>query len=57
VLVQLAAAVRVLLPLLLPPAFMAAVMLSAVLWSAAFTVFVVTYYPILTRPRLDGQPG
>ena len=57
VLVQLAAAVRVFLPLLLPSVYMAAVMVSAVLWSAAFTVFVVTYYPILTRPRLDGQPG
>jgi len=57
VLVQLAAAVRVFLPLLLPPAYVAAVMLSAALWSAAFMLFVITYYPILTRPRLDGQPG
>jgi uncharacterized protein involved in response to NO len=57
VLVQLAAAVRVFLPLLLPSAYMAAVIVSAVLWSAAFTVFVVAYYPILTRPRMDGQPG
>ena len=57
VLVQLAAAVRVFLPLLLPSAYMIAVMLSAVLWSAAFIVFVIAYYPILTRPRLDGQPG
>ena len=56
-LVQLAAAVRVFLPLLLPSAYMIAVMLSAVLWSAAFIVFVIAYYPILTRPRLDGQPG
>ena len=30
---------------------------AAALWSAAFTTFVITYYPILTRPRLDGQPG
>jgi uncharacterized protein involved in response to NO len=57
VLVQLAAVVRVFLPLLLPSAYMAAVIVSTVLWSAAFTVFVVAYYPILTRPRLDGQPG
>jgi len=57
VLVQLAAAVRVFLPLLLPPAYAAAVALSAVLWSAAFAVFVIVYYPILSRPRLDGQPG
>jgi uncharacterized protein involved in response to NO len=57
VLVQLAAAVRVFLPLLLPAAYVPAVALSAVLWSAAFAVFVVVYYPILSRPRLDGQPG
>ena len=57
VLVQLAAAVRVFLPLLLPAAYTTAVVLSAILWSAAFTVFVVAYYPILTRPRLDGLPG
>ncbi len=57
IMVQLAAAVRVFPPLLLPSAYMAAVALSAALWSAAFTIFVVTYYPILTRPRLDGQPG
>jgi len=55
--VQLAAAVRVFLPLILPPAYAAAVMLSAVLWSAAFAVFVIAYIPILARPRLDGQPG
>ena len=57
VLVQFAAAIRVFLPLLLPSAYMAAVMLSATLWSAAFIVFVIAYYPILSRPRLDGQPG
>jgi uncharacterized protein involved in response to NO len=57
VLVHLAAAVRVFLPLLLPSAYAAAVMVSASLWSVAFAIFVVVYYPILSRPRLDGQPG
>ena len=57
VLVQIAAAVRVFLPLLLPSIHVTAIMLSAVLWSAAFGVFVIAYYPILSRPRLDGQPG
>jgi uncharacterized protein involved in response to NO len=56
-LVQGAAVARVLLPLALPTAYAAAIALSAVLWSAAFVVFVVAYYPILSRPRLDGQPG
>ena len=56
-LVQGAAVARVLLPLALPSAYAVAIGLSAVLWSAAFAVFVVAYYPILSRPRLDGQPG
>ncbi len=56
-LVHLAAAVRVFLPLALPAAYTASVAISAVLWSAAFAVFVVSYFPILTEPRLDGQPG
>ena len=54
---QGAAIVRVLLPLALPSAYAAAVTISAALWSAAFALFVVAFYPILSRPRLDGQPG
>ena len=57
VLVQLAAAIRVFGPLLLPDAYILAVLLSALLWSAAFGIFVIVYTPILSRPRLDGQPG
>ena len=56
-LVHAAAAIRVFCPLLLPSAYPLAILLSALLWSAAFAVFVVVYLPILTRPRLDGQPG
>jgi uncharacterized protein involved in response to NO len=57
VLVHVAAAVRALLPLLLPGAYLALVAASAALWCAAFLLFVVVYIPILTRPRLDGKPG
>jgi len=57
VLVHLAAAVRVFLPFLFPQAYVALIVLSAALWSAAFAVFTLAYIPILTRPRLDGQPG
>ena len=56
-LVQAAAIVRVLVPLFLPGAYAATIGLSAVLWSGAFVMFTFTYFPILTRPRLDGQPG
>jgi uncharacterized protein involved in response to NO len=56
-LVQAAAFVRVLVPLALPAAYMATVALSAALWAVAFTIFTVSYVPVLARPRLDGKPG
>jgi uncharacterized protein involved in response to NO len=57
VLVQAAAVVRSLLPLAFPAAYGALIAVSALLWFAAFAAFTVVYVPILTRPRLDGQPG
>ena len=57
VLVHAAALVRVFLPLLAPSAYVALVAISAALWGAAFAIFTVVYLPILSRPRLDGQPG
>jgi len=56
-LVQLAAVARVLVPLALPALQFAATLGAALFWFAAFAAFVVTYIPILTRPRFDGQPG
>ena len=56
-LVQAAAVVRVLAPLAVPSAYVASVAVSAVLWGLAFTIFTLTYLPILSRPRLDGKPG
>ena len=57
VLVQLAAAVRALAPIALPSAYLHTVACSALLWSIAFAIFTVVYFPILTRPRADGRPG
>ena len=57
VLVQCAALARVLPPLLTPQALPLAVHLSGTLWVLAFLIFTLTYWPILTQPRLDGQPG
>jgi uncharacterized protein involved in response to NO len=57
VLVHLAAAARVIAPLVLPQLYVTWVLASGLLWSAAFAIFTVVYIPILTRPRLDGQPG
>lgn len=30
---------------------------SAVMWSLAYTIYLVVYVPILTSPRPDGRPG
>ncbi|TAK67944.1 MAG: NnrS family protein [Betaproteobacteria bacterium] len=55
--IQLAALTRVFLPLVFPPFYLHAVIGSGLLWSLAFGVFTVSYWPILSRPRLDGRPG
>jgi len=57
VLVALAAFVRVVPPLVVPSHMMEAVLCSAGLWSAGFALYFVRYWNVLTRPRLDGQPG
>ena len=57
VLVQVAALVRVAGGLALPSLYFATVMASAACWSAAFGLYAVRYWPVLTRPRIDGKPG
>jgi len=56
-LVLLAAVVRVALPLVAPALTLPAVLSSAVLWSAGFGLYAIRYWPVLSRPRLDGRPG
>lgn len=56
-LVLAAAVVRVLGPLAMPSLHLTFVQASAILWAAAFGLYVVRYWPILSRPRLDGKPG
>ena len=55
--IQFAALVRVFLPLAFPSLYLQAIVGSGLLWSAAFGVFTISYWPILSRPRLDGKPG
>ena len=57
VLVIVAAIVRVFLPIVAPQVYTAALVISATLWSSAFAIYCVVYWPVLTRPRLDGKPG
>lgn len=56
VLIQVAALVRV-FGGMTPPAYLASVQLSGLLWAAAFGLYAVRYWPVLTRARLDGRPG
>lgn len=53
----LAALSRVLSPLLLPAFYREGLVVSGVLWTLAWVLFLVIYTPILLRPRVDGRPG
>ena len=57
VLLLLAALVRVLGPALLPASYLATIETAAILWIAAFTIYLVIYAPILTMARVDHKPG
>ena len=50
-LVVAGALVRVLFP------FGAGIVLAGLLWSLGYALFAFDYWPILTRPRIDGRPG
>lgn len=55
-LISIGAALRVAEPLLATPSAMI-LTASALIWAAGFAIFTVVYWPILTRPRIDGRPG
>ena len=57
VLIMLAAVIRVFGGMAWPAWYMASVQLSAALWAVAYGLYAVRYWPVLTRPRLDGKPG
>ncbi|MBV6422617.1 MAG: hypothetical protein NAOJABEB_00400 [Steroidobacteraceae bacterium] len=56
-LLLLAAAVRVFGPTLMPTDYLATIEAAALLWIAAFAIYVFVYAPILTRSRVDGKSG
>lgn len=55
--VNLAAFVRVFLPLVFPAALAQGYAASGILWMLAFGTFAAIYLPILMRPRVDGRQG
>ncbi len=57
ILLNLAAVVRVFLPLLLPGYYPTWIHISGGLWILAFALFCRIYLPMLIRLRVDGAPG
>jgi uncharacterized protein involved in response to NO len=57
VLVHAGAVIRVFVPLLLPSAYGPAIVVSAICWALAFAIYLVVYWPLLSRARIDGKPG
>jgi uncharacterized protein involved in response to NO len=57
VLIQLAAVARVFCGIASPDFYVLTVQLSGLLWSVAFALYAIRYWPVLTRVRLDGKPG
>jgi len=55
--INLAALIRVALPLLFPGVYMQIMAAAGVMWITAFGLFVAVYAPMLLRPRVDGKPG
>lgn len=56
-LIQIAAIVRVFGGIVSPDLYIVSIQLSGLLWAAAFGLYSICYWPVLTRPRLDGKPG
>ena len=57
VLINLAAIVRVFVPMIASDEYILSVVLSSILWGMAFLLFVITYLPMLVSRRIDGRPG
>ena len=55
---NIAVVIRVLFPLVMPPeSYLALVLISALVWVAAFCAFIFWMSPVYLSPRVDGRPG
>ncbi|MES9976143.1 MAG: NnrS family protein, partial [Candidatus Thiodiazotropha sp.] len=57
ILINLAVIIRVFLPVTGLLGYETCIGLSGSLWALCYLLFVLTYLPILARPRIDGRPG
>jgi len=55
--INLAALIRVVLPLVAPASYLQGMAAAGLAWIAAFGMFAARYAPMLLRPRVDGKPG
>lgn len=57
VLINIAAIVRVIVPVFLPDSYPQLIQFSGWLWILAFVLFLVIYTPMWTSSRVDGREG
>ncbi len=57
ILINAGAITRVVISLATPAYYLDGLIVAGLLWSTAFVLFVIEFFPILTRPRIDGKPG
>lgn len=57
ILLNAAAVVRVIVPVLLPDYYLQLISIAAFLWVAAFMIFLVVYAPMWFYSRVDGREG
>jgi len=55
--VILGAVIRVLGPLLGVQFYTPAIVAGGVFWACGYAIYTMVFWPILTQPRVDGQPG
>jgi len=56
-LVNIAALIRVILPMFTQLNWMSWILASGITWVIAYSLFLVIYIPILSRARIDAKPG
>ncbi len=57
ILLNIAAAIRVIAPIFIPEQYQLLVHLSGGVWVVSFIIFCIIYLPFLMKPRVDGKPG
>lgn len=57
ILLNIAAAIRVFAPFIMPAHYQLWIHLSGGIWALSFIIFCFVYLPILVKPRVDGKPG